>query len=515
MNTKTNLKIRTFAVAMALLLVAGVAANAADRPNVIILLADDLGSKDIGCYGGPVKTPTLDSLAAQGVRFTDFHAGAAICSPSRATLLTGRQNARTGIYGVLQDHMHSAHLLEREVTIAEVLQQADYGTAHFGKWHIGMTSGQRKKPGPTEHGFEYWFGMSNGAHPSHKDPTNILRNGKPVGPQKGYSCQLLVDDAIRWLDGKDDPDEPFFLNFWFNEPHHVLAAPDEIISLYGDLKDEGALYSATIDNTDRAIGRLVAKLKEMGQLDNTLIIYSSDHGSYRADRNGGLRGNKGSNFEGGLLSPGIFFWPDGIRGGRIENTTSGAVDLLPTICGLVGIDKPAGVHLDGADLSPVLTQQGTFERAQPLFWIATASTHLATLRDGPYTLMGYRDYDLPLDHATRGRLLREMARMAGIDENIENLRTRVVTSTFTSPEYRRIKGQLVRLTTFQESWIPIIKAGGFKRFELYDVVADPKQTKDISRQRPEIAARLKETLLALHKSVMADAPDWQPLDRKE
>jgi arylsulfatase A len=182
---------------------------------------------------------------------------------------------------------------------------------------------------------------------------------------------------------------------------------------------------------------------------------------------------------------------------------------------LVGIDKPAGLHLDGADLSPVLTQQGTFERAQPLFWIATASTHLATLRDGPYTLMGYRDYDLPLDHATRGRLLREMARMAGIDENIENLRTRVVTSTFTSPEYRRIKGQLVRLTTFQESWIPIIKAGGFKRFELYDVVADPKQTKDISRQRPEIAARLKETLLALHKSVMADAPDWQPLDRKE
>jgi arylsulfatase A len=217
-------------------------------------------------------------------------------------------------------------------------------------------------------------------------------------------------------------------------------------------------------------------------------------------------------FEGGLLSPGIFFWPDGIRGGRIESTTSGAVDLLPTICGLIGIDKPAGVHIDGADLSPVLTQEGTFERTQPLFWIAPWSSHLGALRDGRYTLMGYRDYDLPLDHAKRDRLLRQLAEMAGIDENVADLRSRVSNTTFTSPEYKRIKSQLLRIVTFQESWVPIIKAGGFKRFELYDVAADPKQTTDISRQHPEVTARLTETLLALHKSVMADAPDWQPLD---
>ena len=486
------------------------ATSAAERPNVVVLLADDLGSKDIGCYGGPVKTPVLDSLAAQGVRLTDFHAGAAICSPSRAALITGRQNVRTGIYSVLQDHWHSAHLLEREVTIAEVLQQAGYGTAHFGKWHLGVTSGQRWKPGPTEHGFDYWFGLPNGAHPSHKDPTNFLRNGKRVGPLNGYSCQLLVDDAIRWLDGDGNSDEPFFINMWFNEPHEVLAAPDEIISVYGDLDDEAALYSATIDNTDRAIGRLVAKLKDMGQLDNTLIIYSSDHGSYRADRNGDLRGIKGSSYQGGLLSPSIFFWPDGIRGGRVDNTTSGSVDLLPTICGLVGIDKPVGVHLDGADLSPVLTQQGTFERAQPLFWIAAG--HRASLREGRYTLIAHSDYRLPSDYATRERLLRELARMAGIDEDVENLLSRVLNSTFTSPEFIPIRSEVVRLITFQESWIPIIKSGGYGRFELYDLVADPKQTTDISSQRPEITARLKETLLALNKSAMADAPDWEPLD---
>jgi len=158
------------------------------RPNVVILLADDLGWQDLGCYGGPVKTPTLDALAAQGVRFTDFHAGCAVCSPSRATLLTGRQHIRTGIYHVLQDRMHNAHLLEREVTIAEVLKQAGYATAHFGKWHLGLTWGNRRKPSPTEHGFDYWFGLANGAYPSQKDPVNFIRNGKRVGPLKGYSC---------------------------------------------------------------------------------------------------------------------------------------------------------------------------------------------------------------------------------------------------------------------------------------------------------------------------------------
>lgn len=484
------------------------AVMSAARPNVVILLADDLGSKDIGCYGGPVKTPALDALAARGVRFTDFHAGAAICSPSRATLITGRQHLRTGIYGVLQDHMHNAHLLRREVTIAEVLQEAGYGTAHFGKWHIGMTSGKRVKPSPTEHGFDYWFGLSNGAQPSHKDPVNFIRNGKRVGPLKGYSCQLIVDDAIRWLDEKDQPDQPFFLNLWFNEPHSTLAAPAEIVSLYGDLKDEAALYSATIDNTDRAIGRLVAKLKDMGQLDNTLIIYSSDHGSYRADRNGGLKGAKGSNFEGGLRSPGIFFWPTGFRGGRVEKTPSGSVDLLPTICGLAGIGNPAGVHLDGADLSPLLTERGKFERTQPMLWLSPTSEHLATLREGRYTLMGYRGYKLPQDHARRNELMRQMAKMAGIDPSSKNLGSRVTNTTFTSREYKRLKSEFVRLRTFQESWIPIIKAGGFSRFALYDVIADPKQTKEISRQRPKVTARLKRKLLTLYKSVLADAPDW-------
>ena len=203
------------------------------------------------------------------------------------------------------------------------LQQTGYGTAHFEKWHVGMASGKRKKPSLQDHGFYYWFGLSNGAHPNHRNPTNFMRNGKPVGPMKGYSCQIVVSDAINWLKTKANPDQPVFVNIWCNEPHSKLAAPDEITSIYGDLKDEGALYSATVDNTDRAIGRLVAKLKETGKLDNTLIIYSSDHGSYRTDRNGELTGNKGAHDQGGLRSPRIVVWHDGASGVPIDSPPSG------------------------------------------------------------------------------------------------------------------------------------------------------------------------------------------------
>jgi arylsulfatase A len=209
-----------------------------------------------------------------------------------------------------------------------------------------------------------------------------------------------------------------------------------------------------------------------------------------------------------LRSPGIFFWPRGFRGGRTENTPAGSVDLLPTICELTGIEKPPGVHLDGADLSPLLTEQGQFRRTQPLFWLTPTSGHLGTLRDGRYTLMGYRGYDLPEDPATQYELLRQMARLAGIDEDAEDLRSRIANTAFTSPEFRQLRGEYVKLTTFQESWIPVIKSGGFSQFALYDLESDPRQTKDISRQQAEVTARLKKKLLTLYKSVMADVPDW-------
>jgi arylsulfatase A len=479
------------------------------KPNVVTLLVDDLGYRDIGCYGGPVKTPVLDQLAAEGVRFTDFHSGAPSCSPSRATFLTGRQHRRTGVYSVITERHHRMHLLESETTIAEVLKENGYATAHFGKWHLGMPVHGRDNPTPADHGFDYWFGLVNGPGPSHRNPTQFLRNGERVGETKGYSCQLVVDEALTWLDEQRNGDEPFFLNLWFNEPHAPIAAPDEIVSLYGALNDQAAIYSGTIDNTDRAIGRLVARLEKLGELDNTIIVYSSDNGSYRQERSGELRGKKGSLFEGGHRVPGIIYWKDGIPGDRVEDEPAGAVDLLPTLCGLIGIDKPAGVHLDGSDLAPLLTQSGNFTRYQPLFWMSESNM---VMRVGDHTLFASSTAKSPIDFKAANRLTEQIKEALGDDlEEVlggMELRSRLFNGKLDHPEAERLRNQLRDMFYFQESWIPELKQGELRGVQLYDLSNDLGQQNNIAKQRPQLAARLKEQAATIHRSVMADAPEW-------
>jgi len=490
------------------------------RPNVVVLLADDLGYKDIGSYGGPVKTPAIDSLAAKGVRFTDFYSGCAVCSPSRATLLTGRHHIRTGVYSWLSDRHQNSHLLGREVTLPEILKSYGYATAHFGKWHLGLPARQRHKPTPKQHGFDYWFATGNNAQPSHKDPVNFVRNGTPVGKIEGYACQIVVDEAIVWLDEQRNPNKPFFLNIWFHEPHAPIAAPEAIVSEYGDLNDPSAIYSGTIDNTDRAIARLLKKLQEIDSPENTLIIYSSDNGSYRADRVGNLRGTKGSNYEGGIRVPGIFYWPGTITKSNVEQEPAGLVDLLPTICGLIGIDKPKGVHLDGSDLSPLLTDRAhEFTRHQPLFWILPAAGPAVAIRDGNYSLVGYRDYELPKDQEKMTALMKQ------IEETLrknDTLAEEIHGSTlqkqmfegFKDKEAEKLRGQYIRLNMFTESWIPTIKAGVYTRFQLFDMANDPGQQTDVSAEFPKVLARLKKKLHNINMSVMADAPEWEWLNQE-
>jgi len=479
------------------------------RPNVVTLLVDDLGYRDIGCYGGPVKTPVLDKLAADGVRFTDFHSGAPVCSPSRATFLTGRHHIRAGVYSVINETVHQMHLLEGETTLPEVLRNAGYATAHFGKWHLGMPNNLRDTPTPTEHGFDYWFGLVNGAQPNHKDPVNFLRNGEPVGKMKGYSCQIVVDEAIAWLEKKRDADAPFYLNLWFNEPHAVIAAPDEIVSQYGALNDPAAIYNGTIDNTDRAIGRLVAHLEKRGELDNTIFHYSSDNGSYRRDRVGNLRGKKGSHFEGGHRVPGIFYWKEKIPGGRVEDTIAGAIDLLPTICGLLGIAPPQDVTLDGSDLAPMLTRSGPFERHQPLFWM-NGSTLM--LRMGNYTLSAPRTSQVPFDQAKANRLLEQTKTALGDDLEKElgglDLRSRMFNGRFANREADRLRNEFRAMFFFNEAAIPLMKKGGVDRVQLYDLANDLSQEHDIAAQMPELVSRMKKQANAIYQSVMADGPEW-------
>ena len=489
-------------------------ASAARHPNVVLLLADDLGWKDIGCYGGPVKTPTLDSLAAGGMRFTDFYSGAAVCSPSRATLLTGRQHLRTGVYSWIDDHTQKSHLLEREVTLAEVLKTHGYSTVHLGKWHLGLPMRSREKPTPKQHGFDYWFATANNAQPSHKDPVNFIRNGKPVGKIKGYASQIVVNEAISWLDEHRKPAKPFFLNIWFHEPHAPIAAPKTSVAPYGKLNDPAAIYSGTIDNTDRAIARLLKKLKQVDAPENTLIIYSSDNGSYRNDRTGHLRGSKGSNFEGGIRVPGIFYWPGTIGGGRVEKSPAGLVDLLPSVCGLLGIDKPEGVHLDGSDLSPLLRgEPNKFFRHQPLIWLLPTNAAAIALREGKYSLVGYRSYEPPKDKQAMASLRKQIEEILRKDGSLEeeirgSTLQKQLFEGFKNREAERLRGKYIRLNMFSETWIPAIKAGGYQRFQLFDLEKDPSQKTEVSGQHPEIFTRLKKQLMNINASIMAVAPDW-------
>ena len=291
----------------------------------------------------------------------------------------------------------------------------------------------------------------------------------------------------------------FFLNIWFHEPHAPLAAPDEIVSQYGDLTDQAAIYSATIDNTDRAIARLVKKLEQIGSLDDTIIIYTSDHGSYRHERNGDLRSGKGSLFEGGIRTPGIIYWPDGIRGGRIESTPAGAIDVLPTICGLVGIEQPKNVQLDGTDLSPLLKQDvKQFERQQPLTWHSPTSQPVLAIRDGNYSLVGWRNKEYPKDQTAIQDVMNQMKLILekhhGRELTRDELWHKCYNSPLKSPDWNQLRSQFVTLNTFQEAWIPMIKSGygGITRFELYDLSVDPGSDKEpghaISRRCKTLAA---------------------------
>lgn len=439
----------------------GLSLSAQTQPNVVILLADDLGYKDVGCYGGPVKTPAIDQLARDGVRFTDFYSGCAVCSPSRATLLTGRHHIRTGVYSWINDEGQNSHLLLRERTIAEILKDRGYSTAHIGKWHLGLPTKNRSKPTPSHHGFDYWFTTWNNASPSHKNPNNFIRNGQAVGPLEGYSCQLVADEAIDWLENHRHPKAPFFLNLWFHEPHAPIAAPDKIVSTYGELKDRAAVYSGTIDNTDRAISRIVEKLNQMGVGEDTLIIYASDNGSYRDDRVGNLRGKKGSNWDGGIRVPGIFSWPAVIPKNRVEKQPAGLVDLLPTLCGLLNLEVPQDRMIDGSDLSPLLKgKPDSFKRHQPMFWHLQKSRPIVAMRDGDFSLVANPDYEISTSNM------------------------------------------------FQEHWIPRVKDGGYKDFQLFDLSKDPGQKQNMASEYPELLKNLKSKLLQINQSVMADGTDW-------
>ena len=373
---------------------------AAERPNFLVILCDDLGYGDLGCFGHKsIKTPHLDKLATEGIRFTDCYAAAPVCSASRAGLMTGRTPSRVGVYDWIPPG-HVMHLRKGELTIATLLKQAGYSTCHVGKWHLNGKFNSKEQPQPGDHGFEHWMSTQNNAGPSHENPVNFVRNGQRVGPTQGYSCQIVVDESIKWLRKIRDPKKPFFQFVCFHEPHEPIASPPDLVAQYPDAKKEGeALYYANVTNMDRAVGRLLAYLDEAKLTENTLVFFTSDNGpetllrypaGWRSHGSPGpLRGMKLHVYDGGIRVPSIIRWPARVKRGSISSEPICNLDLLPTFCELGGVKLPQDRPLDGTSLVSLLDDK-PFNRQQPLFWhyYRSISGPKAAMRIGDYMILG-------------------------------------------------------------------------------------------------------------------------------
>jgi len=370
---------------------------------MVVILCDDLGYGDLACYGHPsIKTPNLDKLASEGIRFTECYSAAPVCSSSRAGLLTGRTPSRMGIYDWIPAN-HPMHLAKEETTVATLLKQAGYSTCHVGKWHLNGKFNSPEQPQPGDHGFDHWMSTQNNAAPSHKDPTNFVRNGTPVGPQEGYSCELVAGEAIRWLGELKDKSKPFFLFVCFHEPHEPVASPPDLVAQYPDAKKEGQPeYFANVTNMDRAAGKLLAKLDDLKLTEQTLVIFTSDNGPETLLRYpngkhchgspGPLRGMKLHLYEGGIRVPGIIRYPRRIKSDQTSAEPICSLDFLPTFCELAGIKLPENRTFDGTNLTPVFEGQ-PLTRSSALYWhyFRSIGEPKAAMRAGDYVVLGKWD----------------------------------------------------------------------------------------------------------------------------
>lgn len=462
------LQLRSLQVSLFLstfLLLSSVCGAESQRPNFLLVLLDDAGWTDVECYGSRIQTPNINRLASQGLRFSDCHSAAPNCSPSRTGLLTGRTPSRAGVYSYLPPS-HVMHLRDEEITVAELLKPAGYRTGHFGKWHLSRL--ESDQPSPAKQGFDYSLGTDNNASPSHHNPTNFVRNGQPVGKMEGYSCHIVVDETIQWLDSiqASKTSDPFFACVWFHEPHSPIASPPDLVSkyqaLYPELSKKQATYHANIENADLAVGRLMQKIDELGVAENTVVFFTSDNGPLNRFSRVGLRGQKSHVWEGGHRVPGIFRWPGVIAKGTQSKVPISGVDYLPTVCDIAGVELPTGRELDGVSLRGLLSgQMHQLDREKPLYWFFYRLNPAIAIRDGDWSLVSRsNDANRPKAH----QLLKEDMSFIGSSKPVD--------------------------------------------FQLYNLAEDLGQQTEVSKTNPERLRRLRAMMESMHKGVVQEGHRW-------
>ncbi|MDZ4363713.1 sulfatase [Brevundimonas sp.] len=390
---------------------------ATSQPNVIIILADDLGWGDLAIYGHPdIKTPNLDRLAQSGRLLTQFYVGSPVCSPSRASILTGRFAPETGIHyaigGNAGDRYNSDPWLDDSVTtIYDVFHERGYATGHFGKWHLGARGTNGNAPPPEAYGVDA-SATTNSSGRRLRVGGDAIGNDRENGSERAMSSAAIVEAGLGFID--QHPGQPFFINLWTLEPHAVLSPTDEQMEPYLDLthptaqsrgwRSSQTVYYASVTNVDRAVGQLMEGLEARGLLENTIIIFSSDNGPSPlwsvstghagAGMAGPFRGVKGSLYEGGIRVPFIISWPGQIDAGVIDDTSVMAtVDLLPTLTDLAG-DPYQAAGLDGENLTPTLVTGPGQARSQPLFWDYRFSSWGGEIHRSPRLAMRDGDWKL-------------------------------------------------------------------------------------------------------------------------
>jgi arylsulfatase A-like enzyme len=349
----------------------------AERPNVILIVADDLGYGDIGAYGGDIPTPNIDALARSGTRYTSAYSTAPICSPSRAGLLSGRFQGRFGFYFNLVGR--ETGMPASETTLAEVAREADYRTAMVGKWHVGEGAGL----GPLDQGFESFYGFMGGATSYFPDGTEglvtantgpdhlitrakfpILDGSRIVHPA-GNLTDVFTDKALEFVSANRE--RPFFLYLAYNAPHTPLQATGEEVAPFADDPSPfSRVYKAMMATLDRNIGRLTASLRSLGLDRNTIVIFVSDNGCPNYDRgacsNAPFTGWKAFPLEGGTRVPYIVNWPGRVPAGRVSDAPTSTLDIMPTIAAAIGQPAPPGS--EGRNLLAASDAKAD----RPLFW---------------------------------------------------------------------------------------------------------------------------------------------------
>ena len=374
-------------------------ALAAQKPNVILVMADDMGYGQTGYYNHPVlKTPNLDAMAANGIRFDRFYAGAPNCSPTRATVLTGRTNDRTGV------HNHGYAINKQEKTIAQAFQKAGYSTAHFGKWHLNGLRGpgapifKEDAHHPGHLGFDYWLSVTN-----FFDMNPILsRNGK-WEEHGGDSSEIVVNEALDYIRGENEKGNPVFIVIWYGTPHSPFMAYESDAEPFNDLSPASRDHYAELVAMDRSIGHLRKELRDFGMADDTIVWFNSDNGglgNIKPGTVGKLRGFKNSVYEGGLRVPAVVEWPAHIKP-QISSFPACTMDIFPTLIDYAGLNKRSINRVtDGISLAGIINSNQT-ERPSP---IGFRHTQRAAWLDNQYKLITlqvgsgkYQLYDLEND----------------------------------------------------------------------------------------------------------------------